>query len=157
MSKKAKTDTTWLLQLMNEIGIIHQLTSSEFQRLLAPNLSQSEYSVLNHLIRTGDQKTPSRLARIFQMTKPSMTAIIAKLEAKKYVKVTASKEDRRKKIVSITRSGKTARNKAAAKTMPHLAELLKQVDEKQLRAILPGLQNLREVLDTRRNERDGLV
>ena len=156
MTHKSKTDTSWLLTLFNEIGIINSLSSTEFQRILAPNLNVSEYALLNHFMRMGDNKTPSYLARVFQMTKPSMTAIVSKLESKGYVNVTPGKEDRRQKFVTITPAGRKARDAGAAKTRPLLTELLTQLDEKQLRALIPGLQHLREVLDTQRNERDGL-
>lgn len=157
MTQSSQSDALWLLQVFNEIGIIDSLASTEFQRILAPDLSTSEYSLLNHFIRVGDNKTPSRLARIFQITKPSMTAIVAKLESKGYVKVTPGTEDRRQKFVTITPAGRKARDQGAALTAPHLEELLKQLDEKKLRALIPGLQHLREVLDKHRNERDGLT
>ena len=156
MTQSTKTDFSWLLLLFNEIGIINQLSTTEFQRVLAPDLSSSEYAVLNHFMRMGDNKTPSYLARVFQITKPSMTAIVSKLESKEYVSVTPGEEDRRQKFVTITPAGRKARNEAAAKAAPLLTDLLTKVDEKQLRALIPGLQHLREVLDTQRNERDGL-
>ena len=152
-----ETDSRWLLELFNEIGIINQLATTEFQRVLAPDLSISEYGVLNHFMRLGDNKTPTYLARAFQMTKPSMTAIISKLEAKGYVEVAAGQEDRRQKFVTITPAGRNARDSAAANTAPLLADLLTLVDEKRLRALIPDLQHLREILDTQRDERDGLT
>lgn len=156
MTQKTETDLLWLLGLFNEIGIINQLSTAEFQRVLAPELSVSEYGVLNHFIRMGDNKTPSYLARVFQMTKPSMTAIIAKLESKGFVKITPGTEDRRQKFVHISPSGRKARDQAAAKTAPLFSDLLGVIDEKQVRGLIPGLQHLREVLDNHRNERDGL-
>ncbi len=156
MTQKSKSDPSWLLGLFTEIGIIDSLASTEFQRILAPELNGSEYALLNHFMRMGDNKTPSHLARIFQMTKPSMTAIVSKLQSKGYVAVTPGETDRRQKFVTITREGRKARDAAAAKTTPALADLLTLLDEKQLRALIPGLQHLREVLDNQRNERDGL-
>ena len=156
MTDTSKSDPGWMLAMFNEIGIINSLASTEFQRILAPDLNVSEYSLLNHFMRMGDNKTPSHLARIFQITKPSMTAIVSKLESKGYVNVTPGEEDRRQKFVTITPAGRKARDAAAAKTAPLLVDLLALVNEKQLRAIIPGLQHLREVLDTQRNERDGL-
>jgi len=143
--------------MFTEIGIINSLSSTELQRVLAPDLNVSEYSLLNHFIRVGDNKTPSHLAKIFQMTKPSMTAIVSKLESKGYVNVTPGTEDRRQKFVTITPAGAKARELGATKTAPLLSELLTLVDEKKLRALIPGLQHLREVLDSQRNEKDGLA
>lgn len=153
---KAAPDGRWLFDLFTEIGIIDQLASAEFQRVLGADLGQSEFSVLNHFIRVGDNKTPSRLARIFQVTKPSMTAIVAKLEAKGYVQVTPGKTDRRQKFVTITAAGREARDAAAARTAPMLTDLLSEIDADRLKALKPDLQYLREILDKRRNAKDGL-
>ena len=157
MTQVNQSDTGWLLAMFTEIGIINSLSSTEFQHVLAPDLNVSEYSLLNHFIRMGDNKTPSHLAKVFQMTKPSMTAIVSKLESKGYVDVTPGTEDRRQKFVTITAAGRKAREAGAAKTAPLLEQLLTVVDEKKLRTLIPGLQHLREVLDNQRNERDGLA
>ena len=152
----APAEGHWLFALFTDIGIIDQLTSAEFQNVLGADLGQSEFSVLNHFIRVGDNKTPSRLARIFQVTKPSMTAIVAKLEAKGYVQVTPGKTDRRQKFVTITEAGRRARNEAAERTVPLLQALLEDIDTERVKSLQPGLQHLREVLDKRRNAKDGL-
>lgn len=145
-----------VFKVFNEIGIINQLSTARFARVLAPNLNPSEFGVLNHFVRLGDGKSPTYLARAFQMTKPSMTAILRNLERKGYVEIVGSQEDRRRKIVSITRSGRAARQ-AGVKAVAPLAEtLLKQLDFAQLAKILPDLQALREVLDAERNAVDGL-
>ena len=65
-----------IFTLFNEIGIIQQLSTARFSRVLAPDLNPSEFGVLNHFVRLGDGKTPTYLAKAFQMTKPSMTAIL---------------------------------------------------------------------------------
>ena len=146
-----------IFTLFNEIGIINQLATSRFARVLAPDLNPSEFSVLNHCVRLPGEKSPSRLAKAFQMTKPSMTAILTKLERKGYVEIKGSDEDRRRKIVTITRSGKAARERGIAAIGP-LAEIVVQnQDISQLEKILPTLQALREFLDAERNAVDGLT
>ena len=66
-----------IFTLFNEIGIINQLSTARFARVLAPELNPSEFGVLNHFVRLGDGKSPSYLAKAIQVTKPSMTAILA--------------------------------------------------------------------------------
>lgn len=145
-----------VFKLFNEIGIINQLSTARFARVLAPTLNPSEFGVLNHFVRMGDGKSPTYLAKAFQMTKPSMTAILRNLERKGYVEIVGSEEDRRRKIVSITKAGRAARQ-AGVKAVAPLAEtLVKEIDIARLAKILPDLQALREVLDSERNAVDGL-
>ncbi len=143
--------------LFNEIGIIDQLATSRFARVLAPELTPSEFSVLNHFVRLPGEKSPTRLAKAFQMTKPSMTAILGKLERKAYVEIRASETDRRRKIVTITDAGKAARARGIAAMAPLAGIVLDQMEISQLEKILPTLQALRELLDAERNAVDGLT
>lgn len=153
----ADTDSELVFQVLNEIGIISQLSGAQLGRALTPfNLGVSEFHVLNHFVRVGDGTTPSRLARIFQVTKPSMTAILAKLQAKKLVEITPSQTDRRRKIVSITDAGRQARTDSLMAIAPLGQQLLDEFDLEQLRTIRPILTRLREFLDAARNQEDGL-
>ncbi len=142
--------------LFNEIGIINQLSTARFARALAPDLNPSEFGVLNHFVRLGDQKSPSYLAKAFQMTKPSMTAILGKLQSKGYVEIVSSEADRRRKIVTITKAGRAARQRGMAAMAPLATLILENQDLNALRKILPTLTALREFLDQERNAVDGL-
>ena len=145
-----------IFTLFNEIGIINQLSTARFARVLAPDLNPSEFGVLNHFVRLGDGKTPSYLAKAFQMTKPSMTAILAKLERKGYVESVGSQEDRRQKIVTLTEEGRAARSKGLQAMAPLADIVLESQDLSELQAILPKLEALREFLDQERNAVDGI-
>lgn len=146
-----------VFSLLNEIGIINQLTTARFARVLAPHLNPSEFGVLNHFVRLGDGKSPTFLAKAFQMTKPSMTSLLRNLERKGYVEIKDSIDDRRRKFVYITKAGRAARQ-AGVKAMAPLGKtILEQQDIAQLEKILPTLQALREVLDAERNAVDGLA
>lgn len=142
--------------LFNEIGIINQLSTARFARALAPDLNPSEFGVLNHFVRLGDQKSPSFLAKAFQMTKPSMTAILSKLQSKGYVEIVGSEADRRRKIVTITDAGRAARQRGMQAMAPLAGLLLENQDIDALQKILPTLTALREFLDQERNAVDGL-
>jgi len=146
-----------IFTLFNEIGIINQLSTARFARALAPDLNPSEFGVLNHFVRLDDGKSPSWLARAFQMTKPSMTAILAKLERKGYVEIVGHAEDRRRKIVTITSEGRAARQRGITAIAPLAEGLAAGQDIQSLAKILPILQTLREFLDQERNAVDGLT
>ncbi len=66
--------------LFNEVGIIGQLSGSLFERRLPDGFLVSHFSVLNHLVRLGEGKTPLDLARAFQVPKTTMTHTLAGLE-----------------------------------------------------------------------------
>ncbi len=150
------TGSAIIFQALNEIGIINQLSSTQLSRALAPYLGQSEFSVLNHFVRVGDATSPSRLARIFQMSKPSMTAILGKLLAKGHVTINASAEDKRRKIVKITKSGRAARDRGLESIAPYTHRMSAELDVDALRDILPTLVALRQFLDSARDVEDAL-
>ena len=113
--------------------------------------------MLNHFVRLPGEKSPTRLAKAFQMTKPSMTAILTKLQHKGYLEIRGSDEDRRRKIVTITAAGKAARQRGVTAIGPLAEIVLENQDIAQLEKILPTLQALRELLDAERNAVDGLT
>ena len=86
-----------------------------------------------------------------------MTAIISSLASKGFVEVHPSETDRRQKIVKVTHAGKKAYARGEAKANALIKDLLNLIDTDLAKNLLPGLQHLREVLDTQRNERDGLA
>ena len=71
MQKQA--DIGALFQVLNEVGIIHQLIQTEMNRRLPDGLHASHFGVLNHLVRLGDGRTPVSIASAFQVTKATMT------------------------------------------------------------------------------------
>ncbi|MEQ3744902.1 MAG: MarR family transcriptional regulator [Henriciella sp.] len=146
-----------IFELFKEIGIINQLSTVRFTKALAPDLNPSEFSVLNHFVMRGDGKTPSYLAKAFQMTKPSMTAIVGKLAAKGYVEIAAGEKDRRQKFVTITEAGRAVRGRGLEAVGPLAGEVMAGFDVSKLAEILPILQQLREFLDEARNVEDGLT
>ena len=156
MSLKDLSDTDLVFRVFNEIGIIDQLATSELARQIAPELNTAEFGVLNHFVRLGDGKTPSWLAKAFQVTKPSMTATIGKLERKGFVSVTPSPTDRREKMITLTPDGRAAHGRALAGVEPMLDQIAEVFGADRLTALLPVLSELRAYLDADRNPRDGL-
>ena len=114
---------TRLVALLTDIGIINQLTSAAATRALAPNLGLSEYSLLNHMVRRGDGETPSRLARAFQVSKPSMTATIGRLAAKGLVLLEDDTDDGRSKRLRMTDAGRDVHANARARLAKLQGEL----------------------------------
>ncbi len=156
MTVISEETTDAVFRFFTEIGILDQLAKAELVRALWPDLSPSEFGVLTHFIRLDHAITPTYLARAFQMAKPSMTAILSKLERKGLVAIRASAKDRRRKFVALTGAGRAAHAEALARVAPLMTERLSGFDVEALAAVLPVLSALREHMDAARNEADGL-
>ncbi|MEO1041866.1 MAG: MarR family winged helix-turn-helix transcriptional regulator [Pseudomonadota bacterium] len=155
MAESDLSDYEVVQTALTEIGIIHQLVETELRLALAPQLSVSEFGVLNHFIRRGQKEEPARLARAFQQAKSSMSATLNKLHRKGFITLTASSEDGRKKLAMITEEGRKAWANGIAATLPLGNPLIEAFGTERLREALPTLQALRMFLDEARNERDG--
>ena len=71
-----------IFHVFNEIGIIEQLARNVFEQVLPDGLKVSQFSILNHFVRLGDDKNPVDLARAFQVTKGAMTNTLQRLEGR---------------------------------------------------------------------------
>jgi DNA-binding MarR family transcriptional regulator len=138
-----------LFALLNEVGIIEQLARNRFERAQADGLRLPHFTVLNHLVRLGDGKTPGQLARAFQLTKATMTNTLQRLEARGFIRVEADPEDGRGKRVFLTDSGRARRQAAVAALGADLAAL-GATPGLDPTALLPGLRALRAALDKAR-------
>ncbi|MBO8191913.1 MarR family transcriptional regulator [Streptomyces oryzae] len=108
------------------------------------SLSPTEMSVLGTLARCGSA-TPSELARKEHVQPPSMTRIVAMLEAKGLVRLDAHPEDRRQKVVTQTEQAESMLAAAREKRNAWLTELVQELDEDEwatLRAAAPVLEKL---------------
>ena len=110
----------------------------------------SQFVVLNHLVRLEGQWSPVRLANAFQVTKGAMTNTLQRLENRGLIDVIADPEDGRGKLVSITKAGLEMRNSCIDGVGPLIADLSKQLSEKDMVAALPILEKLRKYLDQHR-------
>ena len=110
-----------LFLLLNEIGIINQLSSARLERLLPHGL-----------------------------TVGTMTSTLQRLEAKGFISMRANPDDGRAKIVTLTEAGRRAREAALAATGPGLADLEAVLSSADVDALIPDLQKLRIWLDMHR-------
>lgn len=108
------------------------------------SLSPTEMSVLGTLARCGSA-TPSELARKEHVQPPSMTRIVAMLEAKGLVRLEPHPEDRRQKVVTQTEQAESMLAASRTKRNAWLAELAGGLDEEEwakLREAAPVLEKL---------------
>ncbi|HET9070149.1 MAG TPA: MarR family transcriptional regulator [Amaricoccus sp.] len=127
--------------------MVETLARNRLSRALPRGMELSHFMVLNHFARLGGEKTPAQLARIFHVTKGAMTNTIARLEAAGYVHVRPDWEDGRRKLVSISHAGRGARDRAVAAIGPVFDDVAAELGLERMRAMLPTLRRLRELLD----------
>jgi DNA-binding MarR family transcriptional regulator len=108
------------------------------------SLSPTEMSVLGTLARCGSA-TPGELARKEHVQPPSMTRIVALLEAKGLVRLEPHPDDRRQKVVSQTEAAEAMLLESRRKRNAWLAELAEGLNEDEwakLLAAAPALEKL---------------
>ena len=140
-----QTDT--LFTFFNEIGIISQLATSMFEQRLPHELTISQFGVLNWFVRVDSQATPSRLAKAFQVTGGAMTNTLKKLESKGFIRVEPDEKSGRQKRVTLTKSGRNARDESIAAIGPLLAEFAETFPATGLERQVKQLSKVREYLD----------
>lgn len=107
-------------------------------------LSPTEMSVLGTLARCGSA-TPGELARKEHVQPPSMTRIVAMLEAKGLVRREPHPDDRRQVVVSPTEQAAAMLAESRLKRNAWLAQLAEGLSEKELavlRQAAPVLEKL---------------
>jgi DNA-binding MarR family transcriptional regulator len=111
------------------------------------SLSPTEMSVLGTLARCGTA-TPGELARKEHVQPPSMTRIVALLEAKGLVRLEPHPEDRRQKVVMQTERAEVMLDESRRRRNAWLADLAKGLDEEEwakVRAAAPVLEKLAQL------------
>ncbi|MEM6478509.1 MAG: MarR family transcriptional regulator [Pseudomonadota bacterium] len=137
--------------LFNEIGIIQQLSRSFFEARLPTGMLLPHFSVLNHLTRVSDGRTPVQIARAFQVPKNTMTHTLAGLEAHGLIELRPNPKDKRSKTVWLTDAGRAFRDEAQAKVTHDLMPILPPVEAAALARVLGLLREVRETLDRARD------
>lgn len=133
--------------LFSEILTNDQLIRSRLSRVLPKGMEISHFAVLNHLARTGEERSPAQLAKSFHVTRGAMTNTLSKLEWAGYVHIRPDWEDARRKMVSISRAGRMARDAAISAITPLVSDLIADLGEDRVRASLPVLRELRAKLE----------
>ena len=140
-----------VFMFFNEVGIINQLSRALFEARLPDGVTVQHFSVLNHLMRLGDGKTPLEIARAFQTPKASLTNTLAGLEKRQLIRMAPNPEDGRSKLVWLTEKGKAFRDEAIGSLLPDIAGLADKLDFQTITDLTPKLAEIRKVLDENRD------
>jgi DNA-binding MarR family transcriptional regulator len=133
--------------LFSELFMVEQLARARLSRALPKGMELSHFSVLNHLARLQEERTPAQLARAFHVTRGAMTNTLGKLEMAGHVHIRPDWDDARRKYVAISPSGRAARDAAIQAIAPMITDLTRKLGVERVRAALPVLRELRSELD----------
>ncbi|MFN4100281.1 MAG: MarR family winged helix-turn-helix transcriptional regulator [Pararhodobacter sp.] len=124
-----------------------QLARARLSRVLPKGMELSHFSVLNLLARKQEERTPAQLAKTFHVTRGAMTNTLSKLEMAGHVHIRPDWDDARRKFVSISPSGRQARDAALHAIAPVISALAARIGVERVRAVLPVLRELRVGLE----------
>ena len=132
------------VSLFGEILALDQLVRARLAKVLPKGMELSHFSVLNQLSHTKTERTPAQIAKSFRVTRGAITNTLNKLELSGYIHIRPDWDDARRKMVSISPAGIVARNNALAAVTPIINELIIEMGEERLKAIVPILRDLRQ-------------
>lgn len=139
-----------VFRFFNELGIINQLASTIFAARLPDGLHISHFSVLNHLVRLGDGKTPLSIAQAFQVPKTTMTHTLSVLEKRGLIRIAPHQTDGRSKIIFLTDAGRAMQQSAIESMDAPLRQISEDLGAETFTEILPHLSRIRAYLDNNR-------
>ncbi len=143
----SETTDSLSVALFSEIFMADQLARNWLSRALPKGMEISHFSVLNHLARSNEEKSPAQLARTFHVTRGAMTNTLARLEWAGHVHIRPDWDDARRKFVTISPAGRRARDEALQVIAPIVAEVVDAIGADKVRAVLPVLRALRTRLE----------
>ena len=135
------------VSLFGELFMADQLARNRISKVLPKGMELSHFGVLNHLARLSDERTPAQLAKAFHVTRGAMTNTLAKLEWAGHVHIRPDWDDARRKFVSVSPSGRAARDAAVQAIAPVIAEVVTALGAERVRAVLPVLREMRTRLE----------
>jgi DNA-binding MarR family transcriptional regulator len=138
-----QSDDPLSVALFSEMFMADQLARNRLSRALPKGMELSHFSVLNHLARTNEEKTPAQLARIFHVTRGAMTNTLNRLEWAGHIHVRPDWDDARRKLIAISPSGRRARETAIAAIAPILSETVREIGQDRVRQALPVIREMR--------------
>lgn len=135
------------VSLFGELFMADQLARNRVSKALPKGMELSHFSVLNHLARLNEERTPAQLARAFHVTRGAMTNTLTKLEWAGHVHIRPDWDDARQKFVAISPAGRSARDAAVAAVIPMIADVVQSLGPDKVRAVLPILREMRVKLE----------
>lgn len=132
------------IALFGEIFMSDQLARNRLSKALPKGMELSHFSVLNHLASLNIERSPAQLAKAFHVTRGAMTNTLNKLEWAGHIHVHPDWDDARRKNVTISPSGRVARDVALNAITPIISNVVESIGPDKVRAALPVLREFRD-------------
>lgn len=143
----SSTDDPLAIAFFSEMFAADQMLRNQISRALPKGMELSHLSVLNHLSRAKEERTPAQLARMFYVTRGAMTNTLARLERSGYVHIRPDWDDARRKFVAISPAGKQAKDAAISAIAPIMADATAEIGSERVRAALQVMREMRQRLE----------
>lgn len=147
----SKTDDPLAIALFSELFMADQLARALLTKAMPKGMELSHFSVLNHLARSNEERSPAQLARLFHVTRGAMTNTLNRLEIAGHVHIRPDWDDARRKFVAISPSGRAARDAALQSIAPILSRIVGEIGADRVRAALPVIREMRVELELAQN------
>jgi len=135
--------------LAAHLRLVITRTARRLRQQAGTDLGPSQLSALASVERHGPL-TPSELARIERIQRPSATRIVARLEEAGLVERVADPTDRRSFTVGINGDGRALMNKLRTRKNAYLARRLRDLDEADLATLDRAAEILEDLLEGER-------
>lgn len=147
------TEPPLSFRIVNWIGIIDQLASTEANRVLKPlGLALPQFVMLNHFSHRPDEaRTVTSIARALQQPQPGVTKTVQKLVGKGWLREGANGRDGRSKILLLTPAGLAKHRAAVAALAPGLERALADWSERDRQHLFALLDRLKRWFDQDRD------
>ena len=146
VAKSAEPD---LSGLAAHLRLVITRTARRLRQQAGTDLGPSQISALASIERHGPL-TPSELAEIERIQRPSATRIVARLEEADLVERVADPADRRSFTVGINADGRALMNKLRTRKNAYLAKRLRELDEADLATLDRAAEILEDLLEGER-------
>lgn len=139
-------------EVFTEIAIINQLSSALLQSVMPKPITQAQFTILSHFVRREIKTdSPANLASALQVTRPTMTSTLARMERSGLVTIVADPTDGRAKLVSVTVIGRSIYASCMTAVDPLMPRIRSATSDADLASILPMLRKMRIGLDGMRD------
>jgi DNA-binding MarR family transcriptional regulator len=139
-------------EVFTEIAIINQLSTAMLQSVMPDRITQAQFTVLSHFVRRDIKAdSPANLANALQVTRPTMTSTLTRMERAGLVEIVPDPRDGRAKLVSTTATGRSTYDACIAATAPLIPMISSVASDSDLTSILPTLKKMRAGLDALRD------
>jgi DNA-binding MarR family transcriptional regulator len=147
------TEPPLSFRIVNRIGIIDQLTTTEANRVLRPlGLQMPQFVLLTHFSHRPDEpRTVTGVARALQQPQPGVTKNVQKLVAKGWLRERANGGDGRSKLLVLAPAGLAKHRAAVAALAPGVARAFADWSERDQRALFAMLDRLKLWFDQDRD------